>query len=102
MDKNKGLNEEQRQQKAKFELEVKESTERLQKNLPAFKEEYVQLVKKYGIKHKAIVKFDPTIGMIPVLAQEECSVELKHMEEQSRKSSIIKPDEGLVSQRPKA
>ena len=101
------LSEEQRLQVAQNELLLRQSAERLEKNLHGFMNEYVQIVKKYGIRHCARSAFDSVRGVHSVLAQEECREELDRLKEQAFsvkniKDNIVKPDDGLIKMRPSA
>lgn len=69
--KKKGLSEEERKVKAIAEQRMLERKVRFETALPKFKDEYNQLIRKYGIIHGGVLDLTPT-GLIPRTVEMDC------------------------------
>lgn len=94
VDKNKGLNEEQRKQMAELDKKRLESITRLQAGLEGFRREYKELVLKYGIKFIPRVKWTVE-GAFPYMVEQECREEIE-MFQKRQEESVVKQDDAVI------
>ena len=88
-DKNLGLSESQRLQATLMEAKKLESIKRLEANLPAFRKEYNELVKKYGIVHEAQLNATPN-GIFPTIVLRECMEQVEQQVKRAEGDGVVK------------
>ena len=93
-DKNVGLSEQQRLQKAQFEAAQFESRKRLEENLPGFTNQYNLLIERFGLIHVVRYQFDPVRGLVAYIAIQDCHNEVET--DRIKRAGIIKEKNGII------
>lgn len=93
-DKNKGLSEQERLAKAQWDKKFEELRQRFEHALPGFRDEYNQLVRKYGCIHTGRIRVDEALGIQPDVVIRDCWEEvqrIKNVNGKDGEAKIINP-----------